>query len=102
MSEWQRNVIVYKYKVVYEYPKTSIDLITSQIRNQTFNVVVTTENNSSFIFALYIEGTFERVARILKQYNIQLAHKPRRTLKHELCHLKNKWLTQDAAGVIYT
>ena len=83
------------------YPKTSIDMITSKIRNQTSNVIVTNDNNSPFISAPYIKGTSERVARILKQYNIKLAHKPTRTLKHELCHLKDKRLTQDAAGVIY-
>ena len=30
-----------------------------------------TENNSPFISAPYIKSTSERVARILKQYNIQ-------------------------------
>ena len=63
-------------------------------------VIVTNDNNSPFISAPCIKGTSERVARILKQYNVKLAYKPTRTLKHEHCHLKDKRLTQDAAGVI--
>ena len=58
------------------YPKTSIDMITSKIQNQTSNVIVTTDNNSPFISAPYIKGSSERVTRIGKQYNIHLAHIP--------------------------
>ena len=64
-------------------------MITNKI--QTCNV--TTDNNSPFISAPYIKGTYrtsERVASILKQYNIQLAHKPTRTLKHELNYATSK------------
>ena len=72
-------------------------MITSIIQNQTSTL--TTDNNFSFTFAPYTKGTSERVAKILKQYNIQLAQKRTHTLKHEICHLKEKRQTQDATGV---
>ena len=73
-------------------------MISTKIQNQSS--VVTTDNNYPFVSAPYIKSTSESVACILlKQYNIQLAHKPARTLKHELCLLKDKRLTADAAGM---
>ena len=62
-------------------------MISTKIQNQSS--VVTTDNNYPFVSAPYIKSTSESVACILlKQYNIQLAHKPSPTLKHELSHLK--------------
>ena len=55
--------------------------------------------------APYIHGTSERVARVLIRHNIHFAHKPIRTLWHELCHVKahdnRKQTIENKAGVVY-
>ena len=43
----------------------------------------------------------DRVARIFRKYNIKLAHKPTRTLKYELTHLKDKQPALNRAGLVY-
>ena len=58
-------------------------------------------SNTKFISAPYIEGTSERVARILKPFGINLAHKSSVTLKSKLTELKDVRNTQDNAGVVY-
>ena len=70
---------------------------TSQINRNSS----TDENNNSYISAPYIHGTSERVAKILRPHGVNLAHKPSRTLKHELCHLKDKKPVAQKSGVVY-
>ena len=41
------------------------------------------------------------MGRIFKRHNIKIAHKPTRTVKSELCHLKDKRENKDKSGVVY-
>ena len=58
------------------YPKNTIDNISCKV-NQSSNDPQTKE--FKYVSAPYIRLTSERVARILRKYNIKLAHKPTRT-----------------------
>ena len=46
-------------------------------------------------------GTSETIARILKPFNIQIAHKPTRTLQHLLTNIKDKDDPKDSQGTVY-
>ena len=37
----------------------------------------------------------------MKKYNIKIAHRPTKTLRDELCHLKDKPSNFQKAGVVY-
>ena len=82
------------------YPQKMISNISRKLlQNET--ATNTGPNNSKYISAPYIHGTSERVARVLIKHNINLAHKPIRTLKNELCHVKDKRTVENKAGVVY-
>ena len=49
----------------------------------------------------YIRGTSETIARILKPFNIRIAHKPTRTLRHLLTNVKDKDDPKDRQGTVY-
>jgi len=49
----------------------------------------------------YIRGTFETIARILRPYNIQVAHKPIFTLRRLLTNVKGKDKPEERPGAVY-
>ena len=49
----------------------------------------------------YIRSTFETIARILRPYNIRVAHKPIFTLRRLLTHVKGKDKPEDRPGAVY-
>ena len=49
----------------------------------------------------YIRGTSETIARILKPFNIRIAHKPTRRLRHLLTNVKDKDDPKDRQGTVY-
>ena len=49
-----------------------------------------TKNDLTTVSLPYIRGTSETIARILKPFNIRIAHKPTRTLRHLLTNVKDK------------
>ena len=49
----------------------------------------------------YIQGTSERVKRVLNKYRIEVAHKPSRSLRTELCRLKDSKTAPEKSGVVY-
>ena len=55
----------------------------------------------SYISIPYIPGTSERLKRLFKRYNLEVAHLPTRKLRSEICHLKDKKTPQEKAGVVY-
>ena len=57
--------------------------------------------NEKFISAPYIKGVSERTSRIFKNYGVKMSHKPTKSLKNQLCHLKDKRKNQEKSGVIY-
>ena len=55
----------------------------------------------TYVSIPYISGVSERISRILRKYDLNVAHQPTRKLRNELCHLKDKRSTGERAGVIY-
>ena len=49
----------------------------------------------------YIKGTSETIARILRPYDIRVAHKPITTLRHVLTNVKDKDQPHDRQGAVY-
>lgn len=84
------------------YPKAAIDKIENK-RNNNVNTAQNLNKNSENIYVSlpYIKNTSERVGRILKKYDINIAHKPTRSLKSEICCLKDHRPVSDRAGVVY-
>ena len=60
-----------------------------------------TKNELRTVSLPYIRGTSETIARILKPFNIQIAHKPTRTLRHLLTNVKDKVDPKDRQGTVY-
>ena len=85
-----------------EYPQKSIDKISRKLRqNRGNNSSNTPSTVSSFVSIPYIAGTSERISRILKRYDVNVAHQPARKLKNEICHLKDRRSVNERAGVVY-
>ena len=61
----------------------------------------TEAEKSSYISVPYIPGTSERLRKIFRKYNVEVAHKPIRKLRNELCRLKDTRRTDEKAGVVY-
>ena len=59
------------------------------------------KNELTTVSLPYIRGTSETIARILKPFNIQIAHKPTRTLRHLLTNIKDKDNPKDRQGTVY-
>ena len=60
-----------------------------------------TKNELTTVSLPYIRGTSETIARILKPFNIRIAHKPTRTLRHLLTNVKDKDDPKDRQGTVY-
>ena len=60
-----------------------------------------TKNELTTVSLPYIKGTSETIARILKPFNIRIAHKPTRTLRHLLTNVKDTDDPKDRQGTVY-
>ena len=54
-----------------------------------------------YAVVLYIKNVWERVARILKQFNIHLSHRPSCKIRNKLCNFKDSREPPYQAGVVY-
>ena len=59
-----------------------------------------TKNKLTTVSLPYIRGTSETIARILKPFNIQIAHKPTITLRHLLTNVIDKTIPR-TDGTVY-
>ena len=59
------------------------------------------ERPIKFVSAPYIRGTSEKIARVLRQFNVQLCSKATRTIKSQVCKIKDRRETLDQANVVY-
>ena len=98
-----------------KYINKELDHITSALSTNSYpsNLIKKVKENSfqsavdrskkqlKYVSAPYIKGASERVSRILKPYDIELAHKPTNTIKSNICHMKDKRENQDKAGIVY-
>ena len=60
-----------------------------------------TKNELTAASLPYIRGTSKTIARILKPFNIRIAHKPTRTLRHLLTKVKDKDDPKVRQGTVY-
>ena len=76
---------------------------TDFIERNTYNRPNDSSNNSytTTITMPYVRGTSETIARILRPYNIRVAHKPIFTLRLLLTHIKGKDKPEDRPGAVY-
>ena len=76
---------------------------TDFIERNTYNRPNDSSNNSYTTTATipYVRGTSETIARILRPYNIRVAHKPIFTLRRLLTHVKGKDKPEDRPGAVY-
>ena len=79
------------------YPSAFINSATENSNSTSQNQ----QDRVKYVGAPYIKGSSERVARILKPYNIQLAHKPTNTLRSKLCNVKDKVDKENISGCVY-
>ena len=80
----------------------SIEKIAKKVRDNIHgNAVVPPQLSSNFASVPYVAGTSERLSRIFRKYDINIAHQPSRKLKNELCHLKDRRPVAEKAGVVY-
>ena len=73
-------------------------------RNTHSNIDSNSQTNSGPVTTAtipYIRGTSETIARILKPYDIRVAHKPITTLRRLLTNVKDKDKPEDRQGEVY-
>ena len=87
------------------YPMNEINRISKKVTDKRPTMNNANSNVStdkpSFTSVPYISGISERISRIFKKYDVNIAHLPTRKLKNELCHLKDKRKVGEKAGVVY-
>ena len=91
------------------YPKRMVKNFEQKARKKFNKSSNGSQNNSgteaderkSYISVPYIPGTSERLRKIFRKYNVEVAHRPTRKLRQELCRLKDKRSTDERAGVVY-
>ena len=85
-----------------EYPLDQINKISQKTLNRrNINQSTSSNSNKKYVPIPYIPGTSERLSRIFRKYDIKVAHKPSKTIKNKICHLKDKRKNLDKAGVVY-
>ena len=90
------------------YPEWSFEKVKSQMegakqkKDNTRKKASNTENSSRGKVVLpYVKGVTERVARVMKAYNIDSAMSPHNTLRRELVHPKDKRDQLNTCNAIY-
>ena len=83
-----------------QYPKKSIDQVIKKVRDDS-DTSVSGSLPTSYVSIPYVAGTSERISRIFRKYDINVAHQPSRKIKNELCHLKDRRSVNERAGVVY-
>ena len=87
------------------YPTNEINRISKKVTEKNPTLNRRNSNSSidklSFTSVPYISGISERISRIFKKYDVNIAHQPTRKLRNELCHLKDKRNVGEKAGVVY-
>ena len=84
-----------------DYPIHQITKIAHRTQQARTNQVTHQDTNLKYVSIPYIQGTSERIGRILKKHSIRVAHKPSVTLKSKLCQIKDKREVSERAGVVY-
>ena len=85
-------------------PGLSLSIDTNKYKQNKQNDECTnteTKNELTTVSLPYIRGTSETIARILKPFNVRIAHKPTRTLRHLLTNVKDKDDPKDRQGTVY-
>jgi hypothetical protein len=88
---------------VNNYPKPFVRGVTEQFSKPTAdNEISNTSEDKKVIATIpYVKGTSERIARILRPYNIVVAHKPTTTLRDVLTRVKDPSPKNSRVGTVY-
>ena len=76
--------------------------VSNNVTGNNKSTAVNSGNRVQYCSAPYIPGTSERVARIFKQSNIKLCHKPCNTIQSKVCKLKDRRTTVEQSNVVYS
>ena len=85
------------------YPRSVINKVKNKISNRQNSTNNNGQQNSNLKYASapYLVKTSEKVSKLLKPFNIRLAHKPSAPLRNHLCNFKDKRPISKSSGVIY-
>ncbi len=94
-----------KVFTINNYSKPFVDSVTERSRRTTPTSATPTtgetEPKKTIATIPYIKGTSERIARILRPFNISVAHKPTVTLRNILMKVKDPTDIKTRTGAIY-
>jgi hypothetical protein len=83
-------------------PSTNIlNLLLIEHSRKTTPTTGEAEQKKTIATIPYIKGTSERIARILRPFNISVAHKPTVTLRNTLTKVKDPTDTKTRIGTVY-
>ena len=93
----------YKVLKTNGYPASQINKISQKIsaNGRNNHNPIAPINKPSYLSIPYVSGISERISRIFKKYDLNVAHQPTKKLKNQLCHLKDKRKVGEKAGVVY-
>ena len=85
------------------YPRNFLNKILTKIQNKPQNNISNKQHKQSRtrITAPHINNTFEMTARLLRPFNIDIAHKPRHKLRSYFTKHKDKTTTKQTKNAIY-
>ena len=87
---------------VNNYPKPFVRGVTEQFSKPTADEISNTSEEKKVIATIpYVKGTSERISRILRPYNIVVAHKPTTMLRDVLTRVKDPSPKNSRVGTVY-
>ncbi|CAB4012921.1 Hypothetical predicted protein, partial [Paramuricea clavata] len=89
-----------KVFTINKYSKPFVNNVIEHSR-KTIPTTDETERKKTIATIPYIKGTSERIARILRPFNISVAHKPTVTLRNTLTKVKDPTNTKTRIGTVY-
>ena len=79
---------LHKVFTINKYPKPFVKSVIEHSRKTP--ATGNTDQKKTIAAIPYVKGTFERIARILRPFNINVTHKPTVTLRNNLMKVKDR------------
>ena len=89
---------LHKVFTINKYPEPFVN---SVIEHSRQTPAIGTDQKKTIALIPYIKGTSERIARILRPFNISVAHKPTVTLSNTLMKVKDRINAKTRKGTVY-
>jgi hypothetical protein len=100
----EENKMIEEALQMNNYPRPLINKVKRKLERPNRDPANDQEQNDRprrYVSAPYMQGISEKTAKILRPYNIQLSSKATKTIKSQLCHLKDRREQQEQADVVY-